>query len=354
MTAPSVSYHLRILREAGLISAERRGTWVYYRVEPTVMARMSAVLVPAAGRAGGRVNPPGPARPALARRALAEFTGTGLLVAVVVGSGIMAVRLSPGAIGLELLENSLATAAGLAVSHRGARPGVGRAPEPGRVGRRLGAGPAVRGGAAGPGRSGLCSGADGGRDRRGGAGEPDVRAARRHGVGDRPVGPAPAAGRGRRDGGPGAGGLRAGPVGPGALAPAAVAGWVGAAYWGRSPVARRSPTRRSRSGAPSPARSPESRRPACRGSSRRRRPGRSWARPWSWSSTRPSGRRLAAARPRPGGKRRRPGGPGRRELKGRRLRWRTFPKCCSCAPTTRAGRRWRRRCWPARPAVRCG
>ena len=48
MTAPSVSYHLRILREAGLISAERRGTWVYYRVEPAVMARMSAVLVPQA------------------------------------------------------------------------------------------------------------------------------------------------------------------------------------------------------------------------------------------------------------------------------------------------------------------
>ena len=44
--SPSVSYHLRILREAGLISAERRGTWVYYRVEPSVMARMSAVLVP--------------------------------------------------------------------------------------------------------------------------------------------------------------------------------------------------------------------------------------------------------------------------------------------------------------------
>jgi glycerol uptake facilitator-like aquaporin len=46
---------------------------------------------------------------------LAEFTGTGLLVAVVVGSGIMAARLSPGDVGLELLENSLATAAGLAV-----------------------------------------------------------------------------------------------------------------------------------------------------------------------------------------------------------------------------------------------
>jgi glycerol uptake facilitator-like aquaporin len=53
--------------------------------------------------------------PALARRLLAEFTGTGLLVSVVVGSGIMAARLSPGQPGLELLENTLATVAGLAV-----------------------------------------------------------------------------------------------------------------------------------------------------------------------------------------------------------------------------------------------
>jgi glycerol uptake facilitator-like aquaporin len=51
----------------------------------------------------------------LARRAAAELTGTGMLVAVVVGSGIMAARLSPRDTGLELLENSLATAAGLAV-----------------------------------------------------------------------------------------------------------------------------------------------------------------------------------------------------------------------------------------------
>jgi glycerol uptake facilitator-like aquaporin len=43
-------------------------------------------------------------RPPLARRALAEFLGTGLLVTVVVGSGIMAARLSPGDTGLELLE----------------------------------------------------------------------------------------------------------------------------------------------------------------------------------------------------------------------------------------------------------
>jgi glycerol uptake facilitator-like aquaporin len=51
---------------------------------------------------------------ALARRALAEFLGTALLVAIVVGSGIMASRLSPGDTGLELLENSTATAFGLA------------------------------------------------------------------------------------------------------------------------------------------------------------------------------------------------------------------------------------------------
>ena len=50
-----------------------------------------------------------------ARRVFAEFLGTGLLVMVVVGSGIMARSLSPHDVGLELLENSLATATGLAV-----------------------------------------------------------------------------------------------------------------------------------------------------------------------------------------------------------------------------------------------
>lgn len=49
------------------------------------------------------------------RRAAAEALGTGLLVAIVVGSGIAAQRLSPNDTGLMLLENSLATALGLAV-----------------------------------------------------------------------------------------------------------------------------------------------------------------------------------------------------------------------------------------------
>jgi arsenate reductase len=49
----------------------------------------------------------------LARRATAEGVGTGLLVAIVIGSGIAAQRLSPHDLGLQLLENSVATGAGL-------------------------------------------------------------------------------------------------------------------------------------------------------------------------------------------------------------------------------------------------
>lgn len=49
----------------------------------------------------------------LARRLLAELLGSALLAAVVIGSGIMAARLSPDDTGLQLLENAAATAAGL-------------------------------------------------------------------------------------------------------------------------------------------------------------------------------------------------------------------------------------------------
>jgi glycerol uptake facilitator-like aquaporin len=49
------------------------------------------------------------------RPLVAEFVGAALLVTVVVGSGIAAARLSPGDVGLQLLENSIATALGLGV-----------------------------------------------------------------------------------------------------------------------------------------------------------------------------------------------------------------------------------------------
>jgi arsenate reductase len=51
--------------------------------------------------------------PLLARQALAEFLGSAGLVAVVIGSGIAAQRLSPDDVGLQLLENALVTGAGL-------------------------------------------------------------------------------------------------------------------------------------------------------------------------------------------------------------------------------------------------
>lgn len=60
--------------------------------------------------------PSGPhAANALWRRLFAELLGTGLLVTVVVGSGIAAQQLSPDDVGIQLLENSTATVFGLAV-----------------------------------------------------------------------------------------------------------------------------------------------------------------------------------------------------------------------------------------------
>ncbi|MCZ7431132.1 ArsR/SmtB family transcription factor [Streptomyces sp. WMMC1477] len=40
VSAPTVSHHLRKLRETGLLTSERRGTWVFYRVPPDVLAAM--------------------------------------------------------------------------------------------------------------------------------------------------------------------------------------------------------------------------------------------------------------------------------------------------------------------------
>jgi ArsR family transcriptional regulator len=44
LTGPTISHHLKVLREAGLVRAERRGTWVWYRVEPTRLAALSHLL----------------------------------------------------------------------------------------------------------------------------------------------------------------------------------------------------------------------------------------------------------------------------------------------------------------------
>jgi ArsR family transcriptional regulator len=48
LTQPTISHHLKVLREAGLVTSERRGTWVYYRLHPEVLTRLAAVLDTAA------------------------------------------------------------------------------------------------------------------------------------------------------------------------------------------------------------------------------------------------------------------------------------------------------------------
>lgn len=44
LTGPTISHHLRILREAGLVHGARRGTWVYYRAVPGELTRLAGVL----------------------------------------------------------------------------------------------------------------------------------------------------------------------------------------------------------------------------------------------------------------------------------------------------------------------
>lgn len=44
LTAPTISHHLKVLREAGLVACERRGTWVYYWVVPGTMARLAGLF----------------------------------------------------------------------------------------------------------------------------------------------------------------------------------------------------------------------------------------------------------------------------------------------------------------------
>jgi ArsR family transcriptional regulator, arsenate/arsenite/antimonite-responsive transcriptional repressor len=44
LSGPTISHHLKVLREAGSIGGERRGTWVYYRLHPEVLSRATAVL----------------------------------------------------------------------------------------------------------------------------------------------------------------------------------------------------------------------------------------------------------------------------------------------------------------------
>ncbi|TDC04332.1 transcriptional regulator [Nonomuraea longispora] len=65
LTAPTISHHLKVLRKAGLIDGERRGTWVYYRIIPEAVNKLGALFAPltesvpqpAEGRTGPELLP---------------------------------------------------------------------------------------------------------------------------------------------------------------------------------------------------------------------------------------------------------------------------------------------------------
>jgi ArsR family transcriptional regulator len=44
ISGTTISHHLKVLREAGLVDAERRASWVYYRPRPQLLRQLSALL----------------------------------------------------------------------------------------------------------------------------------------------------------------------------------------------------------------------------------------------------------------------------------------------------------------------
>ncbi len=44
VSQPTVSHHLKVLRDAGLLTSERRASWVYYAVVPQVLTTLSSLL----------------------------------------------------------------------------------------------------------------------------------------------------------------------------------------------------------------------------------------------------------------------------------------------------------------------
>ncbi len=43
LTQPTISHHLKVLREAGLVTVSRRGTWAYYAVDPNGLELLSSL-----------------------------------------------------------------------------------------------------------------------------------------------------------------------------------------------------------------------------------------------------------------------------------------------------------------------
>lgn len=65
VSQPTVSYHLRQLRLAGLVVTERRGIWVRYRIAPGVLVALARTLAPAAAGPAGAIARDGVSGPAV-------------------------------------------------------------------------------------------------------------------------------------------------------------------------------------------------------------------------------------------------------------------------------------------------
>jgi ArsR family transcriptional regulator len=54
LSQPTISHHLKVLHEAGLLDREKRGTWVYYRVRSAALVDLATLITPAGDPAGSR------------------------------------------------------------------------------------------------------------------------------------------------------------------------------------------------------------------------------------------------------------------------------------------------------------
>ncbi|OAA27468.1 transcriptional regulator, ArsR family [Frankia sp. EI5c] len=51
LTQPTISHHLKVLVDAGLITRDKRGVWAYYRAVPEALAALATVFAPPSARA---------------------------------------------------------------------------------------------------------------------------------------------------------------------------------------------------------------------------------------------------------------------------------------------------------------
>lgn len=56
VSQPTISHHLKVLREAGLLTSERRASWVYYRVSGDALAALATLLAVPSGAVGARAT----------------------------------------------------------------------------------------------------------------------------------------------------------------------------------------------------------------------------------------------------------------------------------------------------------